>query len=141
MTDDISDLFAEDEASFPLEITGRKDGKPVPTGVVYRIRDLQNLDTQKELKRERNKALGRRITKKEDLSDEEIGAMMSIATTDPTDAMLAHCVTGWDWGDKKLGNISTKFAHDNVVKSFEKAPWIRAQVLAKAIEITDFTKA
>ena len=138
---DISDLFTQEEASFPLELMGRKDGKDVPTGVTWNIRDLQNIDSQKELKRERNKALGKRISTKEDLSDEEVGAMMSIATTDPTDEMLAHCVTGWDWGDKKLKKYELGFSYDNVLTIIKAEPWIRQQVLVKALEVTDFTKA
>lgn len=138
---DISDLFEQEETSFPLEIMGRKDGKEVPTGVTWQIRDIQNMDTQRELKRERNKMLGKRISTKEDLSDEEVGSMMSIATTDPTDEMLAHCVTGWDWSDKKLKKYKLGFNYENVLAIIKSEPWIRHQVLVKALEITDFTKA
>jgi len=141
MTNDISDLFIQEEASFPLEIMGKKDGEEVSTGVTFQIRDLHNMDTQKELKRERNKSLGKRISTKENLTDEEVGAMMSIATTDPTDAMLAYCVTGWDWGDKKIGKYKTAYSHENVKAMLSGVPWIRQQVLAKALQVTDFTMA
>lgn len=139
MTNDIMDLVSIDEATVTLEIMGQKNKKPVKTGVKFDVRDLQNVDTQKELKRIRNKSLGKRITSKEPLSEEDIGAMMGAATTDPTDDMLAYCVTEWDWGGKTLADVDvSKCTHGAVLAVFDKAPWIKQQVLAKALELTDF---
>lgn len=138
---DILDLIHEDEASFDLEIMGRKDGEAVPTGVVWCVRDLGNSESQSAMKKERNLSMGRRMRHKEEISDEEIGALMTMATTDPTDEMLAHCVTGWEWGDKTLGKYKLKFSYENVLAIIKGEPWIRAQVLMKAIEISGFMRA
>ncbi len=141
MTDDILSLVHEDEASFDLDIMGRKDGELVPTGVVWHIRDIGNKDSQLALKRERNKSLGKRAKTKDEISDEEVGSMMAMATTDPSDEMLAHCVTGWDWGGKKLGKYKLGFSYENVLAIIKGEPWIRQQVLMKVLEISGFTKA
>jgi hypothetical protein len=139
---DISDLVTYDEATFKLDIMGKKDSKPVKTGVTFDIRDLNNIDTQKELKRIQHTNMGKRISTQEPLTHEELGRMASAATTEPTDEMLAHCVTGWDWEGKTLGDVDTsKATTENVMAVFTAAPWIRYQVLSKALEITDFTRA
>jgi hypothetical protein len=138
---DILDLVTQDEVSVPLEIKGKKDGKEVKTGVIFNVRDLHNLDTQKELKKERNRNMGQRLLSKQDIDPEELGAMFYASTTEPTDSMLAHCVTSWEWGDKTLGDIKTEYSHANVIAALNAAPWIRQQVLAKALEVTDFTRA
>lgn len=142
MTNDIMDLVSYDEASVSMDVMGQKNKKPVKTGVKFDVRDLNNVDTQRELRRVRHTSLGKRISSKEALSDEEIGAMMSAATTEPTDEMLAYCVTGWDWGGKTLGDIDVGvFDQSAVIAVFNAAPWIKQQVLAKALEITDFGRA
>lgn len=141
MTDDIFDLVHEDEASFDLEIWGRKDGEPVNTGVVFSVRDLGNADSQKALKAERNKSIGKRLRLKGEMPDEDLGAMWLTQTSEPTDEMLAHCVTGWEWGGKKLGKFKLAYGYDNVLAVIKGVPWIRAQVLAKVLEISGFTKA
>lgn len=142
MTTDIMDLVSYDEATVTMDVMGQKNKKPVKTGVKFDVRDLNNVDTQKELKRVRHASLGKRISSKEALSDEEIGAMMSAATTEPTDEMLAHCVTGWDWAGKTLGDVKVdKCTFANVLAVFKAAPWIKQQVLVKALEITDFGRA
>jgi len=141
MNNDILDLVSCEDVSVTLNIMGKKGGKAVKTGVKFYVRDLNNADTKKELKRLRNTYLGKRINAKEHMSDEDMGFMVSAASTEPTDDMLAHCVTGWDWGGKTLGNIDLSFNYKNVLNVFGIAPWIRHQVLAKAIEVTDFTTA
>lgn len=139
---DIFELVHEDESSFDFEIMGRsKDGVVVGTGVIWNIRDIGNRDSQLAMKRERNVALGRRAKTKEAISDEEVGAMMTMASTDPTDEMLAHCVTGWDWGDKTLGKYKLKFTYDNVLAIIKGEPGIRSQLLMKVLEISGFMKA
>lgn len=141
MTDDILDLMTVDAATFDLEIMGRKDGEDIPTGVVFSVRDLGNPDSQRELKRVNSGYMGRRLKTGEELSDEDTGKMFFLSTTDPTDEMLAHCITGWEWGDKKLGKYKTAFSYDNVLKILKEVPWIREQVRAKVIQLRDFTKA
>lgn len=142
---DIFDLVKIDEASFDLMIMGEKDGKPVESGVTFSLRDLNNVDTQLLVKRDRNIAIGSRILGSDELSEDEekerAGRMWSMVTSDPTDDQLAACVTGWDWGDHTFAKMDLKFNAKNVIAIFNKAPWIRAQVLAKVIEITGFTKA
>lgn len=138
---DLLELYDAGEQSFDLEIMGRKDGKEVSTGVVWQVRDLGNADTQKELKRVNASYLGKRLKTREELSDEDTGNMFLVSTTDPTDEMLAYCVTGWEWNDNKLGKYKTAFKYENVLAIIKDVPWIRAQVLQKVIEIKDFTKA
>lgn len=138
---DISNLVTIDEAVFDLEIMGEKDGESVSTGVIFFIRDLNNVDSQKELKSERNKSIGNRVLNKADMTAEDAGRMFSMASTDPSDKMLAMCVTGWDWNGNTFGKLDVSYSIENVIAVFEAAPWIRAQVLSKVLEITGFMKA
>lgn len=138
---DISNLVTIDEAVFDLEIMGEKDGESVSTGVIFSIRDLNNVDSQRELKSERNKSIGNRVLNKVDMTAEDAGRMFSMASTDPSDKMLAMCVTGWDWNGNTFGKLDTSYSIENVIAVFDAAPWIRAQVLSKVLEITGFMKA
>lgn len=142
MTNDIMDLVSYDEVTVKLEIMGQKDNKPVKTGVVFEVRDTQNADTEKVKTRLRHISIGKRINNNEPMSDEDVGSTFAYSTTEPTDEMLAYCVVGWDWGSKSLGDIPVdKFDRKAVIDVFKAAPWIRKQVLAKALEITDFGRA
>lgn len=139
---DIFDLVHKDEQSFDLEIMGEKDGKPIKTGVVFNVRDLNNAETQSVLKKKRNEFAGKRMGRNEPLSDEEAGEMYLIATTEPTDEMIAHCVTGWKWPkDAKFGDCDLKFTYANVLAVLKKAPWVKQQVTTKALQISGFIKA
>jgi hypothetical protein len=140
---DLTQFFENDDATFDLQIMGRdpETKKDVETGVVFQVRTLKNPESQAIVKKQRNRIFGKRMLEKGEVDAEEIGALTFMEATDPTDEQLAACVTGWDWGDKTLGKVSTKYSHENVVKVFKAAPWIRSQVLNKAIAITDFTKA
>lgn len=141
MTTDIMDMMHDDAASFDYEIKGKKDGKEVPTGVIFTIRDLDNPDSQSALKKVNDAYLGRRLKTGEELSDEDTGRMFFVSTTDPTDEMLAHCVTGWDFNSKKLGKFKTAFSYENALAIIKGVPWIREQVRFEVIRLRDFTKA
>lgn len=141
---DISAFFAADDTVFDLAIMGRdpETKEEVDTGIVFQVRSLKNPDSMAVVKKFRNAMIGKRITNGGEVDPEVIGEVTFMESgADPSDEQLAHCVTGWDWGDKTLGKLSTKYSHDNVVKVFKAAPWIRQQVLNKVLSITDFTKA
>lgn len=140
---DISNLFKRDDAVFDLEIKGRdpETGDPVDTGVVFSVRSLRNDDAQAVVKRQRNRLFGKKMMQKEQVSEEEVGELLLMETTDPSDEQLAACVVGWDWGDKTMGDLSTKYSQDAVLQVLKAAPWIRSQVLAKVMSISDFTMA
>jgi hypothetical protein len=143
MSNDLSAFFAQDDATFDLPIMGRNPdtGEEVDTGVVFHIRSLKNPDSNAIVKKHRNKLFGKRMLEKGAIDDEEIGALTFMEATDPSDEQLAACVTSWDWGDRTFGNLDLKHSQKNVVAVFKAAPWIRSQVLQKAIAITDFTRA
>ncbi len=143
MSNDISALVAHDDPVFDLAIMGRDPDteKEVETGVMFKVRSLRNPDSTSIIKKQRNRIFGKRMLEKGEVDAEEIGALTFMEATDPSDEQLAACVVDWDWGDNSLGKLSTKFTRENVVKVFKAAPWIRQQVLNKAISITDFTKA
>ena len=141
---DISALFASDDAVFDLPIMGRdpETKEDVDTGVVFQVRSLRNPESMAVVKKFRNALIGKRMTGGGDVDAEALGEITFMeAGTDPSDDQLAHCVTGWDWGDKTFGKLPTKHSHENVVKVLKAAPWIKAQVLRKVLSITDFTKA
>lgn len=141
MSDDILDLMTVEDATFDLEIMGRKDGKEVSTGVVFHIRDLDNTDSQKALKKVNDVYLGKRLKTGDELSDEDTGRMFFVSTTDPTDEMLAHCITGWEFNGKKLGKYKTEFSYENALLIIKDLPWIREQVRNQVVKLRDFTKA
>lgn len=140
---DISNLFKQDDAVFDLEIKGRdpETGKMVDTGVVFVVRSLHNDDSAKIIRDKRNSVFGKAMREQSEVADQDIGELMLMAATDPSDEQIATCVTGWDWGERTFGKLSTKFSYDNVLAVLKAAPWIKAQVLQKALSITDFTKA
>jgi hypothetical protein len=141
---DISALFASDDAVFDLPIMGRdpETKEDVDTGVVFQVRSLKNPDSVAVVKKYRNALIGKRMTNNSVINPEELGEITFMeAGTDPSDEQLAHCVTGWDWGDKTFGKLPTKHSHENVVKVLKAAPWIKSQVLRKVVDITDFIKA
>lgn len=140
---DISNLFKQDDAVFDLEIKGRdpESGKMVDTGVVFSVRSLHNDDSAKIVRDKRNAVFGKAMREKSEVADQDIGELMLMAATDPSDEQIATCVTGWNWGGQTYGKLSTKFSYDNVLAILKDAPWIKSQVLQRALSITDFTKA
>jgi hypothetical protein len=141
---DISALFAQDDAVFDMPVMGRdpETGSEVDTGVVFQIRSIKNPDSVAVVKKRRNAVMGARLSNGGTASPEELGevAFMDMGM-DPSDEQLAHCVTGWDWNGKSLGKYKTEYSFANVLAIIKGVPWIRAQVHAKAVQITDFTKA
>lgn len=138
---DILSLVNQDEASFPLEIMGKKDGSAVKTGVTFYVRDLGNRDSQEAYRKIKHEVLGKRATGV-DLTPEETGAYLAVGLDEPNDVMLAHCVTGWDWPEgSKFGKCDLNFSHKNVMAVFDAAPWLREQVRVKALSLVDFTEA
>ena len=119
MSEDILSLVHEDEATFDLEIMGRKDGEEVPTGVVWNIRSVSNDASQKVLRSAHHAALGRK-SRGLDQTDEETGLIIAMTTVDPSNEMLAHCVTGWEWNGKKLGKYKLTFSYENVLAIVSK---------------------
>lgn len=140
---DISGLFKQDETTFDMELKGRdpETGEEAETGVTFNVRSLRNPDASKVVRRERNRLFGKRIMDKSEADPEEVGALMLMETTDPTDDQLATCVVSWDWGDKTFGKLPVKYSQENVSAIIAAAPWIKEQVLRKVLSITDFTKA
>lgn len=140
---DIYDLVHQQDATFELEIMGRKDGIEVPTGVIFTIRGLDNPDSENEVAAVRRRMLGERIMKNKEYEPdlEKVGQFFGMSTGDPTDKQLAHCVTAWNWNGKTLGKVKTDYSVDNVMAVFKAAPWIKKQVLDKVIAIGDFTMA
>lgn len=140
---DISHLFKRDDTVFDLPIIGRdpETGEDVDTGVVFKIRSLRNDDALNVVKKKRNELFGKKMLTKEEVAHDEVGALLLMETTDPTDEQLATCVVGWEWGGKTFGALSTKHSFANVEAIFKAAPWIKMQVLQKVVSITDFTKA
>jgi hypothetical protein len=141
---DISAFFAQDDAVFDLAIMGRdpETKADVETGVVFQVRSIKNPESAAVVKRYRNELIGKRMSSGGEVDPANLGEITFMeAGTDPSDEQLAHCVVGWDWGDKTLGGKPMTYSIANVVKVFKAAPWIRSQVLVKALSITDFTKA
>lgn len=140
---DISALFVKDETVFDLAIKGRdpETGEEVDAGVLFKVRSLKNDDAAKIVRAARHELVGRKMSEKTPMSNQDIGALFLMENGEPSDEQLATCVVGWDWGDKTFGNLSVKYSQENVVAILKAAPWIRLQVLVKAQSITDFTKA
>lgn len=133
---DLNDLFAGNDLTVDCEIKGKGD---VETGVVFTVRGVDNDDAQAVYQRERNKALGMRIRLKEAVPDEDIGRLINMQS-EPTDEMLAHCVVSWSWPDgATLGKCNLKYSYENVLAVLKQYSWIRLQVLAAVVGITDFT--
>jgi hypothetical protein len=130
---DISALFAQDDATFPLEFPG-------VNGLVWQIRSIKNPDSEAVAKRARLAMVGGRLSGGKEINPEQLGeiALMQ-AGTDPSDEQLAYCVTSWEWGENTLADFDLTYSHSNVLAIIKSVPRIRAMVLKKVIEITDFT--
>jgi len=133
---DISALFAQDDASFPMEFPGAD-------GVVWQIRSVKNPDSEAVASKARRAMIGGRLLAKgTEIPADELGQIALMQTgTDPTDEQLAHCVTAWEWGDNTLADFDLTFNYENVLKIIQAVPRIRRMVLQRAIEVTDFTQA
>jgi hypothetical protein len=141
---DISNLFKQDDAVFDLEIKGRdpETGEEVGTGIVWKIRSVRNPDAIAIAERKQKELLGRKWVAGKEVTDEDGGEVVAmISGIIPSDEQLATCVVDWDWGDKKLGDLDTKFSRANVLKVITSVAEMKRQLVAGVAKITDFTKA
>lgn len=141
---DISNLFAQEETTFDLEIKGRdpETGEPVDTGITWKIRSIRNADAAAIADRKQKELLGKKHMRGEAVTDEEGGEVIAMTSgIIPSDEQLATCVVGWDWGDKKLGDLPTAYSRANVLKVITSVAELKRQLVAGVAKITDFTKA